>query len=35
MSGESQRLKSGIPVLLPVVEELRDISRGTGIPLRA
>src|SRR5881397_2937254 len=32
---ERERAKSGIPVLRPVVEELRDISRRTGIPLSA
>jgi L-2-hydroxycarboxylate dehydrogenase (NAD+) len=30
---ERERAESGVPVLLPVVEELRDISRRTGIPL--
>jgi L-2-hydroxycarboxylate dehydrogenase (NAD+) len=29
---ESERAVSGIPLVLPVVEELRDISRQTGIP---
>jgi LDH2 family malate/lactate/ureidoglycolate dehydrogenase len=29
---EEVRKKSGIPLVLPVVEELRDISRQTGIP---
>ena len=33
--GERERAKSGIPVLLPVVEELRDVRRRTGIPLSA
>lgn len=28
---EVERLKSGIPLVLPVVEELRDISQQTGI----
>jgi len=29
---ESIRSKQGIPLVLPVVEELRDISKRTGIP---
>jgi L-2-hydroxycarboxylate dehydrogenase (NAD+) len=29
---EQIRRKSGVPVILPVVEELRDISKKTGIP---
>jgi L-2-hydroxycarboxylate dehydrogenase (NAD+) len=29
---EQERSVSGIPLVLPVVEELRDISRQTGIP---
>jgi L-2-hydroxycarboxylate dehydrogenase (NAD+) len=29
---EQVRRKSGVPVILPVVEELRDISEKTGIP---
>ena len=32
---ERERATSGIPVLRPVVEELLDISRRTGIPLSA
>lgn len=30
---EVERRKNGVPLILPVVEELRDISRKTGIPL--
>jgi L-2-hydroxycarboxylate dehydrogenase (NAD+) len=30
---EAVRRKNGVPLILPVVEELRDISRKTGIPL--
>jgi L-2-hydroxycarboxylate dehydrogenase (NAD+) len=29
---EQQRRKNGIPLILPVIEELRDVSRATGIP---
>ena len=29
---EEARRKKGVPLILPVVEELRDISRKTGIP---
>jgi L-2-hydroxycarboxylate dehydrogenase (NAD+) len=29
---EQIRRKNGVPLILPVVEELRDISRNTGIP---
>jgi LDH2 family malate/lactate/ureidoglycolate dehydrogenase len=29
---EQLRLKEGIPLILPVVQELQDISRQTGIP---
>lgn len=29
---EAQRAKDGIPLIEPVIEELRDISRKTGIP---
>src|SRR4029077_20909296 len=29
---ERERRKNGVPVILPVVEELRDISEKTGIP---
>jgi len=29
---EQQRRKTGVPLILPVVEELRDISQKTGIP---
>jgi hypothetical protein len=29
---EQVRRKKGVPLVLPVVEELRDISRKTGIP---
>jgi LDH2 family malate/lactate/ureidoglycolate dehydrogenase len=29
---EQERAKSGIPLVLPVIEELRDISQKTGIP---
>lgn len=31
---ETIRRREGIPLVMPVVEELRDISRQTGIPLR-
>ena len=30
---EKHRRKNGVPLVLPVVEELRDISKKTGIPL--
>lgn len=30
---ERVRRKSGVPLILPVIEDLRDISRKTGIPL--
>ena len=30
---EAERAKEGIPLVMPVVEELRDISKQTGIPL--
>lgn len=30
---EQVRWKSGVPLILPVIEDLRDISRKTGIPL--
>jgi LDH2 family malate/lactate/ureidoglycolate dehydrogenase len=29
---EKWRLKNGVPLILPVVEELRDIAKKTGIP---
>jgi len=29
---ERERRKNGVPLILPVIEELRDISRKTGIP---
>ncbi len=29
---ESERISGGIPLVMPVVEELRDISQQTGIP---
>jgi len=29
---EQERRKNGVPLLLPVIEDLRDISRKTGIP---
>jgi LDH2 family malate/lactate/ureidoglycolate dehydrogenase len=29
---EKIRSKSGVPLILPVIEDLRDISRKTGIP---
>src|SRR5215471_9820580 len=29
---EQERRKNGVPLILPVVEELRDISQKTGIP---
>ena len=29
---EQVRRKDGVPLILPVVEELRDISQKTGIP---
>jgi LDH2 family malate/lactate/ureidoglycolate dehydrogenase len=32
---EAIRGKEGIPLLTPVVEDLRDISRKTGIPFAA
>ena len=30
---EQVRRKNGVPLILPVIEDLRDISRKTGIPL--
>jgi L-2-hydroxycarboxylate dehydrogenase (NAD+) len=30
---EQERRKNGVPLILPVIEELRDISQKTGIPL--
>ena len=30
---EAIRRREGIPLVMPVVDELRDISRQTGIPL--
>jgi LDH2 family malate/lactate/ureidoglycolate dehydrogenase len=30
---EAIRRREGIPILMPVVEELRDIARQTGVPL--
>jgi LDH2 family malate/lactate/ureidoglycolate dehydrogenase len=29
---ENWRRKNGVPLILPVVEELRDISQKTSIP---
>jgi LDH2 family malate/lactate/ureidoglycolate dehydrogenase len=29
---EQVRRKHGVPLILPVIEDLRDISRKTGIP---
>lgn len=29
---EQQRRKHGVPLIAPVIEELRDVSRATGIP---
>jgi LDH2 family malate/lactate/ureidoglycolate dehydrogenase len=29
---EARRRTEGIPLVMPVVEELRDISKQTGIP---
>jgi len=29
---EQVRRKNGVPLILPVIEDLRDISRKTGIP---
>jgi hypothetical protein len=29
---ERVRRKKGVPLILPVLEELRDMSRKTGIP---
>jgi L-2-hydroxycarboxylate dehydrogenase (NAD+) len=29
---EQARRKEGVPLILPVVEELRDISKKTGVP---
>jgi LDH2 family malate/lactate/ureidoglycolate dehydrogenase len=29
---ELARRKEGVPLILPVVQELRDISQKTGIP---
>ena len=29
---EQARRKNGVPLILPVLEDLRDISRKTGIP---
>jgi LDH2 family malate/lactate/ureidoglycolate dehydrogenase len=29
---EKLRREKGVPLIMPVIEELRDISRKTGIP---
>jgi LDH2 family malate/lactate/ureidoglycolate dehydrogenase len=29
---ENVRRKNGVPIVMPVVEELRDIAKQTGIP---
>lgn len=29
---EQQRRRLGVPLILPIIEELRDVSRATGIP---
>ncbi len=31
-AAEVERRKNGIPLVLPVVEELREVSRMTGVP---
>jgi L-2-hydroxycarboxylate dehydrogenase (NAD+) len=29
---EEERSKKGVPLVMPVVEELRDIAKRTGVP---
>jgi LDH2 family malate/lactate/ureidoglycolate dehydrogenase len=29
---EEERSRSGIPLVMPVVEDLRDVARRTGVP---